>query len=187
MAQVKKDDIRARILSAAEDLFSTQPYAETTMTAIAKAAGISKSNIYVYYGSKLEILWAICDPWLRDRFERLQTEMNRIEHPRDRLRHLFMTLWCDLPADRNGFANNMMQALSTAADAEGYSLELLTFCKKRFAALLTDSLPEIPVDPVILSHIAFMAFDGFAIAQRLGTPNSEAVDSANVFADLLSR
>lgn len=187
MAQVKKDDIRASILTAAENLFSAQSYDETTMTAIAKAAGISKSNIYVYFDSKLEILWAISDPWLRDTFERLEIELNEIEHPKDRLRHLFVTLWCDLPAERNGFANNMMQALSTATDEEGYSLELLAFCKQRFAELLTTCLPAIPVDTAILSHIAFMAFDGFAIGDRLGTPRTEAVKSANLFADLLLR
>lgn len=186
MAQVKKDEVRTRILFAAEDLFSHRGYVDTTMSAISLTAGVSKSNIYVYFGSKLEILWAISDPWLRTRFENLEARLDAIQDPNERLRLMFLALWCELPADRNGFANNMMQALTTTSESDGYSRELLSFCESRFTELLAKSLPATSIDARALSHIAFMAFDGFAIGSRLGASAKEAAQSADAFVQLIS-
>lgn len=185
MAQVKKDDVQQRILAAAEDLFSARGYAETTVAAIAGASGVSKSNIYVYFASKLEILWAISDPWLRDKFVQLEDELARIETPHAKVRHLFEGLWCDMPADRNGFANNMMQALTTAPDTEGYSSELLSFCESRFTSLLAQCLGMIPMEARLISRISFKAFDGFAIGHRLGESAEDARMDARAFADMI--
>lgn len=53
--QVKKDDIRNRILEAAQRLFIIRGYENTSMKQIAERSNISKSNIYRYYSSKEEI------------------------------------------------------------------------------------------------------------------------------------
>lgn len=185
MVQVKKDDVQQRIVAAAEELFSDRGYAGTTVAAIAKASGVSKSNIYVYFASKLEILWAISNPWLRARFDNLENELAARETARDKTRHLFVSLWCDLPADRNGFANNMMQALTTSSETEGYSAELLRYCEARFAELLGQALGAVPMEATTLSRISFMAFDGFAIGHRLGESSKDARSAAIAFADML--
>ena len=39
---------------------------------IAQEAGVSPGNVYIYFQSKLEILYAIYDPWLRARIESLE-------------------------------------------------------------------------------------------------------------------
>lgn len=185
MAQVKKDEIQNKILFAAETLFGDRGYVDTSMSAIAFSAGISKSNIYVYFNSKLEILWAISDPWLRNCFERLEERLDDLHDPKERLRALFLALWYEFPADRNGFANNIMQALSTTSNSDGYSRELLSFCETRFTELLAKSLPSTPIDVRSLSHIAFMAFDGFAIGHKLGSSAKEAEHSADAFVQLI--
>ena len=184
VAQVKKDEIRDRILKAAEKLFSDHGYAATTMTTIAVSADMSKSNIYVYFPSKLDILWAISDPWLRERFAHLEDELSNFPKPEDRVRHIFTTLWCDLPTDRNGFANNMMQALSTDGDSEGYSRELLAFSQVRLSALLAQNLTMTPHEIQTLAHITMMAFDGFAIGQQLGSTRGDTIRMARAFADI---
>ncbi|MBO6783043.1 MAG: TetR/AcrR family transcriptional regulator [Alphaproteobacteria bacterium] len=185
MAQVKKDEIRDRILASAESLFAEHGYVDTTMASIAKLADVSKSNIYVYFGSKLEILWAISDPWLRERFDALESEIAELPDSQSRIERLFEALWIDLPAERNGFANNMMQALSTTDDSDGYSRDLLAYCETRISTLLSRSLPAVPLDVQAISHIALMAFDGFAIGQRLSGGPDIARNSVRAFANLL--
>lgn len=189
MVQVKKEPVRRRILETATRLFEENGYATTTMAAIASASGVSKSNIYVYYPAKLDILWAISDSWLRARFDAIEREVSRIPGEREKLRRIFRFLWCELPADRNGFANNMMQALSTRAEDEPYSRELLARCEARFAALLAKSLDRdsrVRADPEMIAHLAFMAFDGFAIGHHLGTAKQRAEASVDQMTELLS-
>lgn len=53
--QVKKDEIRNRILETAQRLFIKRGYENTSLKQIAEKSNISKSNIYRYYRSKDEI------------------------------------------------------------------------------------------------------------------------------------
>ena len=113
MSQVKKSEVKAAILASAHRLFGRNGYNDTSIARIAADAGISTANVYVYFRSKIEILYAIYDPWMRARLSRLERELARISDPRRRLKKLFRTLWRDIPAEDNGFANNIMQALSS--------------------------------------------------------------------------
>lgn len=178
MAQVKKQEVRDAILASADGLFRDKSYVDTTMAEIGRAAGVSASNIYVYFGSKLEILYAICEPWLRARITRMDRELARLEDPEARLRLIFRTLWLDVPGEDNGFANNLMQALSTAKPSDTYSRELLLWSEEQLTRLIRESLPPeraALIDGTFLAHIIFMAFDGFAINYKLKGP-SERID-----------
>ena len=53
--QVKKDDVRNKILTVAERMFIRNGYESTSLKMIADRSYISKSNIYRYFGSKEEI------------------------------------------------------------------------------------------------------------------------------------
>lgn len=55
MAQIKKEEIKNRILEAALYLFAKIGYKETSISDIAKKAKISVGNVYCYYKSKIEI------------------------------------------------------------------------------------------------------------------------------------
>ena len=59
MAQTKKGDVHAAILAAAFAQFSARGYSETSIPAIAAAAGISTANVYRYFPSKLAILYTL--------------------------------------------------------------------------------------------------------------------------------
>jgi len=69
MVQRKKPEVREAILAAAFRLFARRGYAATMVADIAREAGVSPGNVYIYFRSKLEILYAIYDPWLRARIE----------------------------------------------------------------------------------------------------------------------
>lgn len=170
MAQVKKPAVREAILKSAFRLFSRQGYQRTTLSQIAAGAGVSTANVYVYFASKLEVLYAIYDPWLRNRLTRLGKRLQRERDPNRQLRVLLAALWREIPAERNGFANNVMQAASTATPDEGYNPKLLHWVEEKLAAMIRDALPPGRRDAlgrVGFAHILMMAFDGFVINYHL--------------------
>ena len=172
MAQVKKEAVRAAIVRAAYRLFRRQGYVGTTLNEIAEAAGVSRANIYVYFRSKFVLLYALFEPWLQERLDGLERELQPIADPRARLRRILVALWRDIPAESNGFANNLMQAVSTAPADENYSPALLRNVEARVAAMIDGCLDADArrlVDSRALAQLAFMAFDGFAMQAHLKT------------------
>lgn len=172
MAQVKKEEVREAILAAAFRLFRKQGYIDTTVNEIATAAGTSRANIYVYFRSKFVLFYAVFEPWLQQRLAALERELAVIAAPGARLRRILTALWRDIPGEANGFANNLMQALSTASAEDRYSPSLLRAVEARVAGMIAGCLPparRARVDSQALAHLAFMAFDGFAMHAHLKT------------------
>jgi AcrR family transcriptional regulator len=189
MVQRKKPEVRDAILKSAFRLFSRKGYLATMLTDIARDAEVSPGNIYIYFNSKLEILYAIYDPWLRARLDALEQELSAIRSPRARVRRLLAALWRDIPAEENGFLNNIMQAISSARPSEGYRSTLVRWLEKRVAAMLLDALPpqrRTQFRKARIEHVLIMAFDGFAIYRHLH-PKGEAIDdrTINAVADML--
>jgi AcrR family transcriptional regulator len=190
LAQRKKAAVRAAILESAFKLFSEKGYAGATVPQIAAKAGVSTANVYVYFRSKLEILFAIYEPWLRERIEKLEDELAEIKNPKTRLRHAVTAIWRDIPADNNGFTTNIMQAISAGSREQGYESNLIKWSESRIAEMMKRSLADAGVSPTDfeqLAHIMFMAFDGFSINFHLNpwaTCNDQTID---VFCDLLLR
>ena len=180
MAQVKKATVREAILAAALRLFRKKGYVDTTVNEIAAAAKTSRANIYVYFRSKFALFYAVFDPWLQQRLDMLEREIAAVAEPRARMRRILAALWREIPSDANGFANNLMQALSTAARDESYSPDVLHAVEQRVAAMIDGCLlgeHGARLDSGALSHLCFMAFDGFAMHAHLrtGEPCSDAV------------
>ncbi|MDP7151015.1 MAG: helix-turn-helix domain-containing protein, partial [Paracoccaceae bacterium] len=55
------DEKRALIRKAAAKVFAEQGFDRASMSLLAKEAGISKANIYHYYGSKDALLFDLLD------------------------------------------------------------------------------------------------------------------------------
>jgi AcrR family transcriptional regulator len=170
MGQVKKPEIREAILRSSLKLFSRKGYSRTTLAEIARDAGISTANLYVYFRSKLEILYAIYDPWMRERLNRLEAAMAECRTPKAKLRLLLQTLWRDLPAEKNGFVNNIMQAISSATRGDRYRPHLLKWMEEQLERMLRDALPPArrrKLGRARLAHLLVMAFDGFIIYHHI--------------------
>jgi AcrR family transcriptional regulator len=179
MAQVKKPEVREAILASAYRLYSRQSYEATTLTQIAQGAGVSTANLYVYFGSKLDILYAIYDPWMRARLALLEQKLKRIDDPLARLRMLLRTLWREIPAEENAFVNNIMQALSMATGTDGYEPTLLRWMEDRIAGMVRDALPpprRVELGRARLGHLLVMALDGYAIHTHIN-PRGAADDA----------
>lgn len=171
MAQVKKARIRDAIVESAYRLFRKQSYLGTSIAEIGRAAGIAPSNVYVYFDSKLEIFYAVYEPWLQRRFDRLERQLKTIRNPDRQLLHILRAVWLELPVEDNGFANNLMQAVSTTDKDEPYRSDLLSRSEATLSNLLRRALPahrHAVAERDRLAHILLMAFDGFVVRHHVG-------------------
>jgi AcrR family transcriptional regulator len=170
MGQVKKPEVRDAILKTALQLFSKKGYARTTLEEIARGSGMSPANVYVYFRSKLEILYAIYDPWMRERLTNLEEKLKDISDSRRKLRLLLTTLWRDMPAEKHGFVNNIMQAISSATPRDRYKPHLLKWMEEHLERMLRASLPDQrnrKLRKARLAHLLVMAFNGYIIYHHI--------------------
>ena len=188
MAQTKKEDVRGGIIESARQEFETRGYAATTIRGIAKRAGISPSNVYVYFDSKLDILFAIYDPWLRGQIRALEAEVGVISDPRQRLRTIIATLWETFPAADGAFGNTFVEGLAVSGREGRYSRDLLLWAEHRIADLILSCLPRDrarQLEDTALAHILFMAFDGFAVNYVLVGPSRRLERCLDLMVDLI--
>lgn len=188
MVQIKKQVVAEAILQGASELFRERGYSRTSMAEIARAAGTSTSNLYVYFYSKLDILLKIYEPWLQERFRALEQELRTIREPRERLKRILLMLWRDLPEAENGFATNLMQALSTAAPREYRNPALLEWTIERLAGMIRTALPQeraLLVDNRHLARLLIMVFDGFTLNHKLSGSPASVDDTVELMTTLL--
>ncbi len=170
MAQRQKAEIRDAIMNSAFRQFSKRGYTGATIPQIAAGASVSTANFYVYFRSKLEVVFAIYEPWLRMQLDKLEEESDSIAEPERRLRHILSALWRGIPAMNNGFSTNIMQALSAATRDEGYESRAIQWAEGKIAGMIKRTLVLAgapPVDSAHLTHVFFMAFDGFSLNYHL--------------------
>ena len=89
--KAQKQDNRQRILEAANRLFYTQGYNQTSFSEIADAAGIPRGNFYYYFKSKDDILAAVIDDRLQGINALLAEWDKEFSTPRERLQR-FVTM-----------------------------------------------------------------------------------------------
>ena len=187
MPQVKKAEVREAILAAAFSAFSTKGYSATTMTEIARQAGTTVANLYVYFDSKLVILYEIYQPWLTRQLDVLRTEVLLLSNPRKKIRRIIKGIWADIPAADHAFANALIDALASAPIGMRKPGNLLVSVETFLTQLLVDSLPPGRTGVVhgdLLAHLIWMAFDGFVINHRIG--DERDIDKiSTMMADLL--
>ncbi len=170
MVQVKKNDMREAILVSAFDLFSRKGYTATTMAEIARQAEMNVGTLYVYFDSKISLLYEVYRPWQVQELDKLATAVRKLRSPSTQLRRLLIGLWGDLPATDHSFSNTLIEALASAPPEMGKPNNLLAYVEQYLSDLLAEILPEDRrhlLDGGLLSHLIWMAFDGFAINQRL--------------------
>ncbi|WP_153502734.1 TetR/AcrR family transcriptional regulator [Cumulibacter manganitolerans] len=70
---------RDQLIDAAEQVFASKGYAETTMADLAEAAGVTRPTVYAYFSSKDEVL-AVVAGRVREHFIELQDQSGRTPH-----------------------------------------------------------------------------------------------------------
>lgn len=85
--QEQADATRLRIADAALRLFARDGYGATSIEGIAREAGVGTRTVYAAFGTKREILSAICERWLvRARARELAQEVLEEPDPEQRTR-----------------------------------------------------------------------------------------------------
>lgn len=188
MAQTKKEPVRNHILTSAYKLFKERGYSSTTMANIADKSGVSTSNIYSYFSSKIDVLMSIYDPILERGLSKLAREVAAEPDVRQRLRTIFLAILRDLPSERNKFANNVVQAVATDLTDKAYSRTLLLRSEEKLSEILKEALPNgarFVATGDLLSHLLFMAFDGFAIHYKRHGVSRRVEHIADLLCDLI--
>lgn len=186
MARVKSETMRDSIMVAAETLFAERGYNGTTMSQIAKAAGTATSNVYVYYPSKIEIAFAVFDPWMRQKVMELETDVTTQTAPRDQLETLVNGLLCQIAADPTGRTLTLVQALAMAKKTDHYSPELLRWTEERILQMIRRALPRgDPGTMQALTHVLMLCFDGVALRQNLHRADTADAEAARAILALL--
>jgi AcrR family transcriptional regulator len=167
MVQVKKADVREAILEGAFDLFLTHGYTHTTLSEISRKSGVTVSNIYNYFDSKLSILAAIYGPWFDDQLSQLSRRVDTEPTPRRKIKLLILGLVQEIPEKDGGFAHLWLEAIASRQPEDTYSRDMLFEFEERVSDVIRRSLPpqlrQQYTEQNLLSHLLFMAFDGFAI------------------------
>lgn len=188
MVQVKKAEVREAILDAASGLFVEKGYVGTSTNEIGQRAGVAPSAIYTYFESKLDLFYQVYSPWLKTRLERLEGELKSVDGHRAKVRRIVETIWRDIPNEQNFFANNLMQAVSTATPADHYNGELLEWCEQHVARMLKAAEPK-PLHGlthyVSLAHVLFMSFNGFVTGAYLGVRGEKTAPAIEAMTDLI--
>ncbi|MEJ8566204.1 TetR/AcrR family transcriptional regulator [Elongatibacter sediminis] len=187
MAQVRKEEVRNRILDSALVLFEEKGYLGTTLNAIAKHSNTSIGSIYVYFNSKVELFFELYGPWLKKQLVALHRKSSRVKDPAKRLERIILGLWYDIPVARNQFTNSFIQALSSAKPEE-FNSALFVWCTEKLKAMIEPTIPPERAALLVghtVTDILFMAFDGYAINYKFGMSKRHAQQSARVAALLL--
>ncbi len=74
--QIKKDEIRQRLMNAACELFTSKGFVESTISEITSKAGVGKGTFYTYFRSKEELVEAIIDEGMEELLEDIHVSMN---------------------------------------------------------------------------------------------------------------
>ncbi len=72
VTSIYKQEVREKILEAAETLFSREGYYDTSMDQIVAKSGLSKGAIYGYFGSKEDLFLALQDRELSSALARMK-------------------------------------------------------------------------------------------------------------------
>ncbi|MDR6862453.1 helix-turn-helix domain-containing protein [Phycicoccus sp. 3266] len=112
---------RRRIADAARRLFAEQGYSTTSLAEVAREAGVAARTVYTVFGTKREILSAICEAWLEDaRARERAQEVLALEDAAERLHGAGAWLAALYAA---GF--DVVQVLDSAVDEDGETRRLL--------------------------------------------------------------
>ncbi|WP_109464235.1 TetR/AcrR family transcriptional regulator [Albibacillus kandeliae] len=168
MARQKSEQVRQAILDAAHTLFTEKGYIATTISAIARSANTSQSNVYVYFASKIEIAFAVFDPWMRAKMIELESNVGATRGAEAKLEAMVTGLLNGIAADHSGQTLTLVQALATAKPTDNYSSTLLNWTMERLRVMIADAVPASTADErEALAQALMLAFDGVALRQNL--------------------
>ncbi len=175
-----KNGKRQQIIDAAIDLFTQKGIDRTSLTDIAKAAGMSKGNLYYYYSSKNDLIFDIAEEHINritnNLFEIIDDQSGQ-KNLDDLLKILYERI---LSAETRGILHVYL-----IAQAINGNEELINRFRKKYEQwneLIREGFRRLePEDKkhTILSSLVIAALDGFLIQKLIGLDAISADEFVN--------
>ena len=151
---------KGKILHAAFKLIAVNGYEETSISQIARKAGISKGLVYNYYSSKEELLKSL--------IEHASSEIDTImqvlvsENPSDTLRNMFQWFFDDIEHEIAKW--RLITELAFKIDKFDFARELALKKVDEFTNLISELLDQIGIDnPEHEARVIAALFDGIGL------------------------
>ncbi|MBW1803225.1 MAG: TetR/AcrR family transcriptional regulator [Deltaproteobacteria bacterium] len=127
------EDKKMAVLRAAEYLFSTRGFNETTVADISKESGIHEASIYSYFNNKRNILFTIQGNYLQMAIEALNEHFQGMKEPGPKLRKAIWHYLADIK-NHPHYARTLMMA--QRENPEFYSSEQVRYVKQYSGLIL---------------------------------------------------
>ena len=137
------DEKRGVILKAAACVFAEEGYSRASVSQVAAACSISKANIYHYYSSKDDLLFAILETYLSGLRDRITGLNLSALSPADRLRTVIAEILLAYEGADNEHKVQAMGLDPLPSDQQrvlkGYQRELVAF----LSGIVRDAAPDV--------------------------------------------
>lgn len=120
----EKNDKYHRILEAAIKVFAGNGYHQSTVSKIAREAGVADGTIYLYFKNKDDILVQFFNYKTKQVFERFREEVNRGGSALEKLRNLVRRHLAEFQRDRNMAIVYQTETRQTSRRAEAQIKEM---------------------------------------------------------------
>lgn len=169
-------DTRARILDAAELLFTEQGFDATTMRQITGAAEVNLAAVNYHFGSKEELVREVFRrrlTWLNQQrlkeLDRLEAEAAGAPLKPSRILEVFFGVALKMAADTEGGGRTFMRLLGRtyAKPSEfvrGFLAEEYSAVTARFKAALIKALPGVPAEEILWRFHFMLGAMSYAIS-----------------------
>jgi AcrR family transcriptional regulator len=175
-----------QMLDAAVEMFSRNGYHETSMDAIAAEAEISKPMLYLYYGSKEELLGACLNRELGRFIEAVRADIDLTQSPKDLLRSTILAFMHYIDANRASWIVLYQQATSSQMHSH-----TVREGRERVIDLVGRLLSSATRNPEPGTDFHMMAVAlvgaGEAIATRVSTGEADVDEAAELLINLTWR
>ena len=171
MAAPKNENVKGKILEAAEALLASRKMSDMSLADIAQAAGVSKGTVYYYYKNKNDILFDITDMYLERQYRDL------IEWTEDASKDTSLHRLIKFALKRDLETANMRLSLFYDAAAGNEALrEKLLSRYADFAKIIAEKIAERAksVSAEYLAWLLLLLSDGLSIHQTIGNPLVDA-------------
>jgi TetR/AcrR family fatty acid metabolism transcriptional regulator len=102
ISQTEKNNKYHQILEAAVKVFARQGFHQSTISQIAKDAGVADGTIYLYFKNKDDILVQFFSYRAKQVFERFREEVDRADTSLEKLRNLIRRHLAEFQRDKDG-------------------------------------------------------------------------------------
>lgn len=195
---VDRDQRKREIALAALELFSQNGFEATSVSQIAEAAGISKGSIYLYFGSKEDLIFHAVAVWVDQMMEQTGSEAPSDIPPPQRLRALVHAMVEIFVSDERSvrIAAAIFQLFLTnprMLDRRNLARELLQGARRAITDILTDGVSQRvfrretarEAESIAINLLAYL--DGIALHYYMGRSYFDLMSQVDLYLDHLLR